>query len=277
MLQTIKKIGKRFTRRQIIIFCLEIIICLLLLSLEYCSEETSLPPEVATSKTSAISPSGKFLLSVIDLSGEMYFQIQDRSKQKIVYSCPKKFLDNFTNFFLWDKQDRVWVYSGDIGIFFWEQNRDTQKWEKYDYTESSAVAPLFLKNVRPKYFNLPPEVATADKPAISSSGKYVLAIISVWEKKTRWLSFQILNQKQEVLYHSSERIAAYQPTYFLWDENNRVWVHSTKNEKETEIEPESKKFTNLQIYFWEQKNNKEWVKNLYFANKIPKPNFLINR
>lgn len=160
---------------------------------------------------------------------------------------------------MWDKDDRVWVYSGDIGTFFLEQNPETKKWEQYSYSESNATAPDFLQKVKPTYFSVPLEVATLERPAISPSGKYILAVISEWHKQARWLRFKVLNQKKQVLYTPPERFAARRITHILWDRYERIWVSSYST-----------------AYFWERKKDNDWVKYKYntFDDKVPKPDFL---
>ena len=124
------------------------------------------PKEVATGENPAVSPSGKYLLVIVSgYDGEAHFQsFQILSRDQIVshdqilirigetlYSSPDRFATRFTTYFLWGQQDRVWVYSGDIGTFFWARNTDTGEWEKYIYIESNVSAPEFLKEVRPNY------------------------------------------------------------------------------------------------------------------------------
>ncbi|HYF61671.1 MAG TPA: hypothetical protein VD886_02590, partial [Herpetosiphonaceae bacterium] len=77
------------------------------------------------------------------------FQILD-SAQAVVFAAAEEFSLRDTTYFLWDAADRVWVYSGDVGTFFWERGADGA-WNKSVYATSSVPAPQFLKDTRPKY------------------------------------------------------------------------------------------------------------------------------
>lgn len=113
-----------------------------------------LPEEVATATRTAISPSKKYILSVrIIKESEITFQsfeILDKNG-KFVYTPSEKFDNRHTTFFVWGEHDRVWVYSGDVGTFFWQVNPNTNNWKKYVYVRSSIAAPKFLKEIRPKW------------------------------------------------------------------------------------------------------------------------------
>ena len=62
-----------------------------------------------------------------------------------VYAAPERFATRHTTYFLWGPEDRVWVYSGDVGTFFWERNADTGAWEKHVYAEEDVPLPEFLQ------------------------------------------------------------------------------------------------------------------------------------
>ena len=114
---------------------------------------TSLPKEVATSERAAISPSGKYILVVV--AGQdgvvrfQSFQILDRDGEPLFLS-PERFGTRHTTYFLWDQDDRVWVYSGDVGTCFLECNASTGEWETHIYVQSNIPAPAFLKKMRPE-------------------------------------------------------------------------------------------------------------------------------
>jgi len=117
------------------------------------------PPEVATSKQPAISPSGEYALVVVSgYDGEVRFQsfqivsrydisMPDRSflLGETVYAAPERFATRHTTYFLWGPEDRVWVYSGDVGTFFWECDPDTGAWEKHVWAEGDVPLPEFLQ------------------------------------------------------------------------------------------------------------------------------------
>jgi hypothetical protein len=144
-------------RRRIISFCVGFGLVIGLPFLAACQRGlTNMPKEVATLEAPAVSPSGKYTLVVIpDKDGQLnvqYFQIQNNQDKEILYSSPDQFAVRHTTYFLWDKDERVWVYSGDVGTFFWEQNSETKEWQKHGYAQSNVPAPEFLKKMRPQFF-----------------------------------------------------------------------------------------------------------------------------
>jgi len=126
----------------------------LLIILTSCQEKAMvLPAEVATVEKSAISPSGKYTLVIesnenSDLSYQT-FKILDQ-EQNILYTSDEQFDIRHTTYFLWGADDRVWVYSGDIGTFFWENEPDLKKWQRHVYARSDVPAPSYLKEQRPR-------------------------------------------------------------------------------------------------------------------------------
>lgn len=123
---------------------------LLLATLLLTACQTGLPPKVATTGNPAPSPSGSYLLVVVDDAGSQSFQVHSRSGQ-ILYACPDSFSTRHTAYFLWDREDRVWVYSGNVGTFFWQLDAATGEWHKHAYATSSVPAPPFLRQVRPQW------------------------------------------------------------------------------------------------------------------------------
>ena len=119
-------------------------------------EIRNLPQEVATKGRLAKSPSGQYNLKIVSLKNNdgplEKFKILD-SKGQVVYESSEEFYIRHTTYFLWDQQERVWVYSGDLGTFFWEINPQTNKWERHTYGPyggNNVSAPKFLKKTRPK-------------------------------------------------------------------------------------------------------------------------------
>jgi hypothetical protein len=112
------------------------------------------PEEVAIPEKPALSPSGMYLLVVV--AGQdgavrfQSFQILDR-KGDTLYMSEEKFAIRHTTYFLWDEADRVWVYSGDVGTYFWEYNPITELWEQHTYADTSIPAPEFLKREVPSW------------------------------------------------------------------------------------------------------------------------------
>lgn len=108
------------------------------------------PPEVATVERSALSSSGDYELQVVELleQGSFYqFQIIDTQNGELLYQSDDKFATRHTIFILWGESDDVWVYSGDVGTFYWTKEGDS--WKKQDDTPYEN-APDFLKEIRPK-------------------------------------------------------------------------------------------------------------------------------
>lgn len=110
---------------------------------------------LATIDAPAFSPSGRFLLHVVSevKGGSRFhsFQVTDRLSEEI-YTSGENFDIRHQLFFLWDdKEDIVWVYSGDVGTFFWRKDPSSQEWTKSTYARSKRSAPMFLKRERPQY------------------------------------------------------------------------------------------------------------------------------
>src|SRR5262245_39488918 len=80
----------------------------------------AMPAEVAIPNKPSVSTSGKFILVVLtqnaDGNDTQSFQILAQDKTTL-YTSAEQFSTRDTNFFLWDAQDRVWAYSGDLGTF----------------------------------------------------------------------------------------------------------------------------------------------------------------
>lgn len=114
----------------------------------------NLPKEVATEDRAALSPSGKYELVVVsdwdDGIPLQSFQILDR-EDNVLYRSKEQFDVRHTTYFLWDAEDRVWVYSGDTGTLFWAYHPVTNQWEENVYATSNVSAPGFLKKIRPKW------------------------------------------------------------------------------------------------------------------------------
>ena len=100
------------------------------------------------------SPSGKFILKIEEVIVEKIkywkFCILDSIKQQ-VYNSEELFDIRHNTYFLWDSSDNVWIYSGDVGTFVWEQNN--LNWYKRHYLEIDKLPPKFLVNKYPKIFS----------------------------------------------------------------------------------------------------------------------------
>lgn len=115
---------------------------------------------LATVNNPLISPSGMYQLNVYEEIKEGVinnrFSIYRITNEKIE-STPVFISDDYYRtrdalFFLWDIDDRVWVYSGDVGTFFWEYVAEGD-WEKHKYKDSNISPPDLLVKLRPSVFN----------------------------------------------------------------------------------------------------------------------------
>jgi hypothetical protein len=107
----------------------------------------------ATSEYPAASPSGKFRLVVTKgFNGNEHFaQFQIMTNERIprVLFCSKEQFRTFdTTYFLWDSRERVWVYSGDVGAFYWVRMSD-DAWKKNTYYQGDPGLPKLLMQRRP--------------------------------------------------------------------------------------------------------------------------------
>jgi len=108
-----------------------------------------------------ISPSGKYKLEVVEgYDGNVKFnrfQIikvgTPTAEPSIAFISNDTFRIRDTLYFFWDDEDRVWVYSGDVGTFFWEKTNE-ENWKKYAYVENKEVpVPQLLIKLKPNLFN----------------------------------------------------------------------------------------------------------------------------
>lgn len=112
---------------------------------------------IATVNNPVISPSGKYQLKVIDemIDGIKHnkFAIYKVSNGEIessaIFISNDVYRTRDALFFLWDDKDRVWVYSGDVGVFFWESVSDGI-WQKHDHADNKSIpVPTLLEKLRP--------------------------------------------------------------------------------------------------------------------------------
>lgn len=123
-------------------------------------------PNLATQSRPLSSPSGRYVLHVLPAShprepdvAYQRFQIQRKDAptgETPVLSPAEIFRARDTTYFLWDDADRVWVYSGDIGTFYWEQDTGGM-WRKHTHgKDGTAPVPPLLKKLRPQVFTNSP-------------------------------------------------------------------------------------------------------------------------
>ncbi|NLX12189.1 MAG: hypothetical protein GXY44_00845 [Phycisphaerales bacterium] len=121
------------------------------------------PKELAVPGHPVVSPCGQYVLEIDRLldGRSPYFQVQVLEQQgngkiKLVYQSEIKYYERFTNYFLWDEQSRVWIYSGDLGVFIGFPD-DEGKWASYssvDLDHGLFMPPSLLKELRPNTFEL---------------------------------------------------------------------------------------------------------------------------
>ena len=134
-----------------------ILFCILGLGLFlFSNQKPALPPEVATEERMAVSPSGLYGLQIIRVDEGLVplgrFQIfSTDNPDHIIYTQSEKYDLRHTTFFVWDGQNRVWVYSGDVGTSIWTEQGDGE-WISQLYYNSGLIAPPFLQEIRPKRF-----------------------------------------------------------------------------------------------------------------------------
>jgi hypothetical protein len=101
------------------------------------------------------SPSGKYLLEVIEIKIEKYIYWSFRIlkvEKAVVFQCREKFDIRHSTIIMWDDNDRVWVYSGDLGVFIWEAQNEDSEWAKIEYSQSNLKPPDFLIKEKPRLF-----------------------------------------------------------------------------------------------------------------------------
>lgn len=107
-----------------------------------------------------------------------------------------------------------------------------------------------------------PYVATRNTPAKSPSGKYKLHVKSGSEVNgSRYQAFEIEDLQTsppQVAFKPTDRFMARHATVFLWDEADRVWVHSG----------------DVGTHFWVRNTNGNWEKHIYAHENVSAPNFL---
>jgi hypothetical protein len=113
----------------------------------------------ATPGYPAASPSGKYRLIVVTgFNGESHFaqfQITTNERHPHVLFCSEDhFRTRDTTYILWGEKDTVWVYSGDVGIYYWVALTDDH-WVKRSHADrrpKGRIVPEFLKRRRPRFF-----------------------------------------------------------------------------------------------------------------------------
>jgi hypothetical protein len=106
----------------------------------------SLAPFEASVRHPATSPSGRYRL-VVQAGGDaangpyQRFEVYPaRQPAEKLFAAPEHFRTRDRTYFVWDRADRVWVYSGDVGTFYWER-RTATAWEKIAARPDAKLRP----------------------------------------------------------------------------------------------------------------------------------------
>ena len=103
---------------------------------------------VATVDRGSMSPDGTMLLRVdrilINNVRWLRFAIFDQSTGALLYQSPDKFQERLRNEFLWGAENRVWVNSSDVGIYYWQKTGDRKSWVKFSWIDDMVPVPEYL-------------------------------------------------------------------------------------------------------------------------------------
>ncbi len=107
---------------------------------------------VAVQNHPLCSPSKRYILMIDEVfSGNIkYFKFKILNNNIEIFDSEDLFDIRHNTYFLWDNLDNVWVYSGDVGTYVWEQKQSI--WIKKHYSEVDSSPPDFLSNKYPKLF-----------------------------------------------------------------------------------------------------------------------------
>ena len=106
----------------------------------------------------AVSYSGKYVLDLMqgndghsDHFRIQIFSIGDHDMRTLVFTSPDRFEARHRLVVIWDQEDWVWLYSGDIGICYWKK-METDQWERHIVREGDKVAnmPEEIRKLLPK-------------------------------------------------------------------------------------------------------------------------------
>lgn len=134
-----------------------LLICLTMGHLGCGSNQPEKPAALATLEQPAASPSGTYLLQITEeetsSGGYLRFQISEIEPPSRKFVAEDRFSARHETIFIWDDMDRVWVYSGDVGVFYWEKVPDKWIWEKVTYKkEAFPPPPAYLIELKPHLF-----------------------------------------------------------------------------------------------------------------------------
>ena len=112
---------------------------------------------IASESNSVTSPSGQYILEMITATKDNVYSgsfcIKNEKDKSLLYECGDYYRLRDTTFILWGEDDTVWVYSGDLGTFYWENNNETWVKKSYAKNKNKIVVPQALRELRPNHFN----------------------------------------------------------------------------------------------------------------------------
>ncbi len=106
-----------------------------------------------------LSPSGKYSLIInggddgtceynkFSIAGILESSVEN----SIIFESKDKYRTRDALYFLWGKNDTVWVYSGDTGTYYWERSGE-KIWTKRSFAEKPCEPPELLARMKPRYF-----------------------------------------------------------------------------------------------------------------------------
>lgn len=112
--------------------------------------------KLVTESHSVLSPSEKYSLEMVVSEADnvrgFNFVVKEASNEEEVYKSEDLFRLRDTNYLFWGEDDTIWVYSGDLGTFYWEKAFNS--WNKKTYAENkdNINIPELLKELKPQYF-----------------------------------------------------------------------------------------------------------------------------
>lgn len=126
---------------------------LLLISLIGWSEQRDI--RLASPENPLNSPTGNYQLQVVEgFDGQVHFNRFAIAKNEphmepiVVYSSHDTFRTRDRLYFFWDSAERVWVWSSDIGLFYWTKTTD-DRWDKHSYAEEPIDIPEVFRELEP--------------------------------------------------------------------------------------------------------------------------------
>lgn len=146
------------------------LICMLVLAVTACTSGQSIrqksavylkyESEMVTEDKSVASPSGVYMLEMITKNIDdiplFSFCIREANRSVLVFESEDDYRVRDTYYLLWGEDDTVWVYSGDLGTFYWEKHG--HEWVKKSYYENRETVnvPEALRELEPQSFTKGP-------------------------------------------------------------------------------------------------------------------------